>query len=839
MDAIAIKDAADIPSRFEYFEDLSGQLTLDDVLSLQATQWQTIPDGVTTFGFRKTPYWLRFSIRNETTHGLDLIAGLNYSQLDEVRFYVFDERSLIHEFVTGDTHPFYPREVDHPSMLLQLNLAPEQLKTIYMRVQTDGSMILPLEISRSHHYFESVAKEHKLHFFYYGSLVVIILINLAVFLTLREKLYLYYSLAIFGYLLFFASILGYSFQHFYPAFPQIHGRALLLSMPILAFFSVLFCREFLQTREESPKLDLALRGMMYFEIFNFFSSLFFSYNTAILLSAVSALFFFSILFVAGPIRWAAGMRAGIFFTLAWAPLTIGVLATTGRSLGFLPVNFWTQYAMQIGSGLEAFILTLALADRLYREREEKIKAQADSLHIEKARNDAHNKLTEAMTHDPVTGLPNRNRFERMVNQHLAEDVQRGFMIGIARVTRLDEINRTLGLSRSERILKEIAAKMSQLASNIPSVIRVKDEQGREESVYQLSGDTFGLFIDPFKQADKLKQVGDALTLLTEPLQIDNLAIELHPRFGAASYPQHGDNAALLIRNAHVGMEITPHSKQEVGFYSPEYDIYSESRLTLMSDLKEALYSQQTQLYYQPKACLLTGKIIGVEGLIRWHHPERGWVYPNDFIPLAEETGVITQLTRWALNQGIRDLASLIQDYPEMEVAINISARDLAAGELIDMLGPILKQYGLGPEKLTLELTETAAMEDPEQGFMVLEQLAAQGVSISIDDFGSGYSSLSYLKKLPATEIKLDRSLLVDVCTDESSRMIVETAINMAHGLGYKLVAEGVETEEAVRLLKEMGCDRLQGFWLCRPLPMEELKKWLHAQQGKMSLSDQI
>ena len=833
---IMIADANDIQSGFDYYQDVSAQADISRITQVPDDQWQRIDNGTTTFGMTTSPYWLRFALSNQTQESLNLITALDYSQLDDVIFYVYENGRKVHEFATGDTRPFYPREVDHPNMLMQLALAPGQGKTVYIRVQTEGSMILPLHISQEHAFFENAAKEQKLHFFYYGSLTVIILINLAVFLTLREKLYLFYALAISGYLLFFASILGYSFQHFYPQYPALHGRALLVSMPILAFFSVLFCREFLKTSVHSPKLDFALKAMMYFEVFNFISALTFSYNTAILLSAISALFFFSLLLVAGPISWAAGMRAGIFFTMAWAPLTIGVLATTGRSLGFLPVNFWTQYAMQIGSGLEAFILTLALADRLYREREEKIKAQADSLRTEKARHEAHNRLTEAMTHDPVTGLPNRNRFERMVNQQLQSHPDGYFMVGVARVTRLDEINRTLGLSRSERLLKGIAQQMINLAARLPSVITVNDEQGRAERVYQLSGDSFGVLVNPHKQIAQLKDVASALTLLTEPLMVDNLAIELHPKFGAASYPMHGDNAALLIRNAHVGMEITPHGKQEVGFYSPDYDIYSESRLTLMSDLKDALQKHQTELYYQPKACLTTGNIIGVEALIRWHHPERGWVYPSDFIPLAEETGVITQLTRWAVEQGIKDLAELSQLYPELSISINISARDLSAGELNGMIEAILKRYAVRAEQLILELTETAAMDDPEQGLLVLKKLTDQGLGISIDDFGSGYSSLSYLKKLPATEIKLDRSLVMDVCTDESSKMIVETAINMAHGLGYTLVAEGVETEASARLLKAMGCDRLQGYWLCHPLPLAKLKPWLAEQKGKPILT---
>ncbi|AOY89491.1 diguanylate phosphodiesterase [Marinobacter salinus] len=818
--------ASSIQTRFQYWEDPEAQADIEHVINLPESQWQSTLSDNATFGITPSAYWLRFSVDNQTAQRLNLIAELAYAQLDDVIFFEFAGGTRIHEFKTGDTRPFYPREVDHPNMLLRFQLAPDQLKTVYIRVQTAGSMILPLKVWREHQFFEAAANEQKLHFFYYGSLTVIILINLAVFLTLREKLYLYYALAIAGYLLFFTSIMGYSFQHFYPQFPDLHARLLLASMPVLALFSILFCREFLKIRSHSPRLDIAIRGMMYFEIFNFIAALTLNYNAAVTLSSISALFFFSLLFIAGPITWAAGVRAGAFFTFAWTPLTIGVLATSGRALGFFPENFMTEYAMQIGSGLEAFILTLALADRLYREREDKIKAQADSLQKEKARNEVHNKLTEAMMHDPVTGLPNRNRFEWMVDQQLKRDPDGQYMVGVARITRLDEINRTLGLNRSERLLKRIAEQMTELAAQLPVVHGIRSEQGHDEYVYQLSGDSFGLLVDSRHVNDNFEGLNNALKLLSEPILLDNLAIELHPKFGAASYPLHGDNAALLIRNAHVGMEIAPKGPFETGFYSPDYDIYSESRLTLMSDLRDALQQNQTQLYYQPKVCLATGNIIGLEALIRWHHSERGWVHPSDFIPLAEETGVITQLTRWAFERGIGDLAQLLTDYPGLDISINISARDLTSRQLKNLIQDRLAHHKVSAERLTIELTETAAMEDPDKGLEALKALAGIGLGISIDDFGSGYSSLSYLKQLPATEIKLDRSLIIDVGSSKTSKVIIETAINMAHGLGYPVVAEGVEDEETAHLLRDMGCDRLQGYWLCHPLPLPELKQWL-------------
>lgn len=233
-----------------------------------------------------------------------------------------------------------------------------------------------------------------------------------------------------------------------------------------------------------------------------------------------------------------------------------------------------------------------------------------------------------MTHNPVTGLPNRNRFERMVNEQLHRDPDGHYMVGVARITRLDEINRTLGLSRSDWLLQGLANQMTDLARTLPFLHRNADSHGQEDLVYQLSGDTFGLLVNASEVHDNFEALNNALKQLAEPVVLDKLAIELHPRFGAASYPEHGDNAAILIRNAHVGMEITPHDPFETGMYSQEYDIYSESRLTLMSDLREALQEDRTELYYQPKLCLPSGSVVGLEALIRWNHPQRGWVFPQ-------------------------------------------------------------------------------------------------------------------------------------------------------------------------------------------------------------------
>ena len=823
---IEITPASPIQAHFEFWEDVTGAASLEHVASLPDERWSLVPEGRATFGLTQSAYWLRFSVRNPTPIHQNLIAELAYSQLDDVVFHVLDDGVAVKTLRTGDSQAFYPRDVDYPSMLLRVPLAPGEMKAVFVRIATSGSMVVPLMIWREQAFFESAANELKLHFFYYGCIFVIILINLAVFLSLRERLYLYYALALVGYLLFFASIKGFSFQHLYPGLPQLHARMLLISIPALALFSLLFCREFLNTRVSTPRLDKLLIGMMVFELLFLFCAPFLDYYRGIQLASFSALVFFSLLLAAGPIAWAAGVRAGVFFTLAWTPLTIGVMATAGRALGVFPENFFTENAMQLGSGIEAFILTLALADRLYREREDKIIAQAASLQEAQSRNVAQKQLTEALTHDPVTGLPNRNRFELMVDQQLQQHPQRHYMVGLARITRLDEINRTLGLARSEWVMKCVARQMAELAAGLPFIHVSLDDQGREERVYHLSGDCFCLLVDMDSADNDFAALNRALRRLAEPLQLDHLAIELRPRFGAAAYPQHGQSAAELIRNAHVGMEIAPRSGNETGIYSSKYDIYSESRLTLMTDLRNALQQGQLMLHYQPKQNIASAQIEGIEALVRWHHAERGWVNPADFIPLAEETGMISQLTHWVIQQATRDLADLRQTYPALTVAINLSARDLESANLRTVLEMARQHHRLPADAITLEITETAAMRDPESSLQALNGLAALGYKISIDDFGSGYSSLSYLKQLPASELKLDRSLIHDICTSENADVIVSTTIQMAHGLGYRVVGEGIENRETANRLKTGHCDSLQGFWLCRPAPIEELRQWL-------------
>jgi EAL domain-containing protein (putative c-di-GMP-specific phosphodiesterase class I) len=308
--------------------------------------------------------------------------------------------------------------------------------------------------------------------------------------------------------------------------------------------------------------------------------------------------------------------------------------------------------------------------------------------------------------------------------------------------------------------------------------------------------------------------------------MDSLSIELAPRIGCAIYPEDGENASQLIRNALVAMESSHSSEDQIVYYDHALDIYDQNRLTLMADLRQAIKLDQPELFYQPKLDLKDDSIIGLEALVRWQHPQRGFVSPVEFVPLAEQTGVIKELTLWVIERAAKNLNQLRKIGYTGHLSINISARDLLSSKLKSEIQRIFTKFEIDPTKVYLELTETAAMDKPEAGLAALRALALLGLKISIDDFGAGNSSLSYLQQLPATEIKLDRSFITDINQNKSSQLIVKASIDMAHSLGYRVVAEGVEDAETHQLMKALGCDELQGFWLCKPKSLVDITDWL-------------
>lgn len=426
------------------------------------------------------------------------------------------------------------------------------------------------------------------------------------------------------------------------------------------------------------------------------------------------------------------------------------------------------------------------------------------------------KLEHQANHDALTGLPNRKMFYDRVQETIdsANTSNNPFAVLLLDLDRFKEVNDTLGHPTGDSLLQMIAEKLQAATPDTDMIARI-------------GGDEFALLLPSAASvSDALHASRKILEVVCKPFELADLTLEVAGSVGVAMYPQHGANGAALIKCADVAMYVAKRDQSGVEVYDEEKDQNSVRFLTLTGDLRRAIEDEQLVLHYQPKICLKTNRIIAVEALIRWIHPEHGFIPPDDFIDKAEQTGVIGPMTEWVLNTAMKQAYVWSQRGQTIDMAVNISARLLNDYEIVGLVREGLKKYAIPPASLILEVTENALMDDPAKAMEVITALSELGARISIDDFGTGYSSLGYLKDLPADEMKIDKCFVQSVHEDKSNETIVRSTINLAHGLGLKVVAEGIESEDISVLLADMGCDVGQGYMFSKPLPIEQFEEWL-------------
>ena len=342
-----------------------------------------------------------------------------------------------------------------------------------------------------------------------------------------------------------------------------------------------------------------------------------------------------------------------------------------------------------------------------------------------------------------------------------------------------------------------------------------------DTVARLGGDEFGVLLPHVDSAaDAMLVAQNILMHLREPFVLEGMRLEIDASIGLAMYPLHGEDNETLQQRADIAMYSAKQSGRGHTLFEPELDRHSPRRLALAGGLRSAISDGDIQLYYQPKAELRTGRIIGAEALARWDHPEFGIVGPSEFVPIAEQTGLITPLTSFVLDAAICQVRAWKDAGLELSVAVNLSARSFLDTQLAVEIPRLLAKWDVGAELLELEITESMLMADPARAEATLTRLSQIGLTLSVDDFGTGYSSLANLKRLPVDSIKIDKSFVMEMAVDASDAAIVRSTIDLAHNLGLTVVAEGVESEDAWRHLETLGCDFAQGYYLARPLPAE-------------------
>jgi diguanylate cyclase len=445
---------------------------------------------------------------------------------------------------------------------------------------------------------------------------------------------------------------------------------------------------------------------------------------------------------------------------------------------------------------------------------------------------ANLQLRHLATHDALTGLPNRVLLDDRLAQaiaHADRDAQQ-FAVLMLDLDRFKLINDSFGHRSGDAVLNEVARRLQGLVRSIDTVARV-------------GGDEFVLVISPSPARADAEEIGRrANDMLSAPIQVEGVDLRVSSSIGIAFYPTDGGSAESVLAHADAAMYFAKErGRNNYQCFGPGMKSMALERVSLESELHQALKLQQFELFYQPKVDTASGDIHSAEALIRWRHPQRGLIVPMQFIPLAEECGLIHEIGAWVLREACRQCAVWQRaGQPPLRVAVNVAASQFRRGDLLEVVRSALQQAQLDPRFLEIELTESAVMTNPEDSAAVLEQLSRMGVLVSVDDFGTGYSSMSYLRRFPIDKLKIDRSFIAELTTRADDASIVQAIVSLAHGLRLKVVAEGVETLEQLKFLQSVGCDQYQGYHFSEPLPAAEfaelVTRWQKA-EDRFTLDD--
>ncbi|NMO52348.1 EAL domain-containing protein [Actinoplanes sp. TBRC 11911] len=436
----------------------------------------------------------------------------------------------------------------------------------------------------------------------------------------------------------------------------------------------------------------------------------------------------------------------------------------------------------------------------------------------RVRSRAFRRATFQASHDALTGLPNRVMLhERIAAAADPAGEQIGAALLLIDLDRFKEVNDTLGHHYGDQLLIQVARRMQ-------GVLR------RDEMVARLGGDEFAILLPGVTESKDVASVADRLhDALDQPFPLDGINLTVGGSIGAALCPEHGNTADELLQRADIAMYAAKTNRTGYMLFNASQDSSDPRKLTLASELRRGIEQGELVLHYQPKVDAQTSEVLGAEALVRWQHPEHGMIPPDEFIPLAEHTGLITPLTRFVLDAAIQQCRSWRLGGHEIPVAVNVSTHRLLDLAFPAEVANLLARWELPARLLTLEITESAIMADPDRALEVVQQLHALGVSLSIDDFGTGYSSMAYLKNLPVDELKIDRSFVSSMTTNERDAVIVRSTVELGRNLGLHVIAEGVEDIATWNELDAVGCHAIQGYYVSRPVTPGQLEEWLNRQ----------
>lgn len=821
-------------AHLSYFEDPTGDMKFKELVGLKLQGGlKNNTGGTLNFGFTDSAYWVNASFRfsDLISENESWVLSLDYAPLKHIDLYVITKGDVKH-MTSGTSQPFSSRPVLHRNFIYPFKRSESDEFEIWLRVASDSSVQIPLSLWTAQTYFEYESLSSYGWGIFFGILTALFLYNFFLYVSVKDQTYLYYVIYLLGLSGVVLSLNGQGFQLIWNNNESWNQYALLVFTCLSVLGALQFSRSFLETRKLTPELDrIIMRVVSFSAIAICIGYIVFDVSFPRMAGSVSALFAI-ILIVMGLKAYKVGSPTAPYFLIAWSCFLCGILIYLSSVFGLAPTNFFTESAMQYGSAAEAILLSLGLAQRIKLERKLKYEALESKHHTILKWQHAEKKLLERASYDVLTSLPNSTLLYKCI-----EDLKvaksgsiKSFGLVVIHFDRFHEINKTLGKSNADLLLIRASDRLAHEAGRVDHVLPIDRTNDYFHFLSVLDGVSFGVLVGMSEDSRAPHLVAEQLLeVMKKPVEHGGMHIDINAIAGIALFPIHGEELDSLAQHAAIALENSKKSLQKISTYSPDQNYYSTRRLSLMGDLLKAIESDSLTLFFQPQVDLETMKVVGAEALIRWSHDTHGFVRPDEFIPMAEQSGLIRPLTAWVFDKVLQYEKKFKQLGQDIQLSINISAKNIVEVNFFKNTLDKLIEYGVSPGRIVFEMTETAMMDQPEKAMGALNSLSELGVKLSIDDFGTGYSSLSYLSQLPVNELKIDRSFVTNIIQSPHNKKIVEMTVNLAHTLGLSVVAEGIEDRETLLELKALGCDVAQGYYIGRPMPEEAFLNWLGEQ----------
>ncbi|WP_286232563.1 EAL domain-containing protein [Thalassotalea sediminis] len=782
--------------KFQYFIDNDNAMSFEQIRE-NIHQFKHVKGSEIPFALKDQTYWLIVSIENVQENQKPYVLYVDNKLLDVFNVYRMVNETSIEKIIS------VPSLLNQAYPHIDIDMSTKRKQAFLVQLRTDGPPNMPIQLIQKTAFTQHVLFAQLLYGAFIGVILLMALYNFVLYFAVKDKVYLLYI----GYLIsaFFimSSITGFGYFMFNIALNQLIDKYLVILHFLLVFFLLSFTLFFLRYERSKGlwyRITMLSCGiLMVLAVFSLTldqiqqATLFFAIQPAVLLLALTLL----LKQINTNFSWAK------YYLASWVPLIIGAAIQPAVLLNFINYSFLTSNAFLIAMILEVSFMAFALAERMKRNEQDKI---------------------ENIAYHLSSGIPRKSNIEGAINT-LALNKSRDFSVIIIKPEHIEKVTLYINDDMNTALFKRLYKKLSSLFNYNDAVVPLTD---KNEKLCLINNTSLAFILDNTINEQPLETLVQSIQqIVFENFHLTNLQLPLGAVIGISTHPSHGNKSHQLLNRALIATKNAENSVEKWAQYADNANDTTNYLFKLSNDLKQAIEHDTLALYHQPQVDLRTLRVCSSECLLRWQHPEEGFIPPSIFVPIAEDMGLIHELTFWVIKKALTQQKYLMDTHGFNHlVSINISGKDICSKGFLAKTLAIIESCDVATDKIIFELTESASFTDNDFAMHVIEQLTELGITISIDDFGTGYSSMSQISHLPFQELKVDREFVENINQDKKRLVIAEATVKMAKGLGLEVVAEGINSEQDEETLRQFGCDIGQGYYYAKPMSLEEYEQWL-------------